>query len=71
MATTETLDKLYLEWSELTKARTFREKRLASQIRWLIDYGNSVRNNCGLEVVNKNWDAQAKTAIDTLNETGC
>jgi len=35
---TETLDKLYLEWSRFTKARTEREIVYARQIRRALDY---------------------------------
>lgn len=31
--TTETLDKLYLEWSQFTKARTFREIAMLGALR--------------------------------------
>ena len=29
---TETLDKMYLEWSQYTQARTFREKRMETAL---------------------------------------
>lgn len=34
---TETLDKLYLEWSQFTKAKTHRELKLEEQIRIIAD----------------------------------
>ena len=42
---TETLDKLYLEWSQFTKAKTARELWLIQMIK---DIGNA-----------KSWEAQA------------
>lgn len=35
---TETLDKLYLEWSQFTEARTAREIRLVAAVLWLSDH---------------------------------
>lgn len=34
---TETLDKLYLEWSQFTKARTAREIRMEKALRYLAE----------------------------------
>lgn len=43
---TETLDKLFLEWSQFTKARTARELALEKALRGLLDrYTGLV--NCG------------------------
>lgn len=35
---TETLDKLYLEWSQITKARTSREIRYERSLRSIADW---------------------------------
>lgn len=34
---TETLDKIYLEWSQFTKARTLRERTLAKALQNFLD----------------------------------
>ena len=34
---TETLDKLYLEWSQFTKARTRRELAMERALRWIVN----------------------------------
>lgn len=36
--TTETLDKLYLEWSQLTKARNAREIAMAAALKSIADW---------------------------------
>lgn len=36
MPTTETLDKLYLEWSQFTKARTGKEQLLLSTLHQIV-----------------------------------
>jgi|GEM_PF-5886926 len=45
---TETLDKLYLEWSQFTKAKTGRELRLENKIREIAQ--------------SKSWEEQAVMA---------
>ena len=35
--TTETLDRLYLEWSQFTKTRNFRERKMNSRMRIVAD----------------------------------
>lgn len=36
MENTETLDKIYLEWSQFTKAKTNRELRLENALEWAL-----------------------------------
>ena len=52
--TTETLDKLYLEWSQFTKARTSREIAMENALRWVL-------NNLGAHP--KNIQAVAKEGL--------
>ena len=64
----ETLDKAYLEYSQITKARTEREKSLASQVRWLIEYGGAMRQSFNGGRTADNWDKQVKTAFKALED---
>jgi hypothetical protein len=50
--TTETLDKLYLEWSQFTRARTERELKMA---RALADIANSNPNRFSDPIEHANW----------------
>jgi hypothetical protein len=40
---TETLDKLYLEWSQFTRARTLREIELLDALRIILEHPNTTR----------------------------
>ncbi len=42
LATTETLDRLYLEWSQFTKARTAREIEMLAVLRHIADDGMEI-----------------------------
>jgi hypothetical protein len=56
MMDTETLDKLYLEWSQFTKARNLREIAMEKALRWMA-------NNPGAHPMNV-----VAIAKDALNE---
>lgn len=45
MKQTETLDKLYLEWSQFTNARTAREIKMEKALRWIADVPGAHPNN--------------------------
>jgi hypothetical protein len=42
---TETLDKLYLEWSQFTKARTAREIAMEKALQWIAGVPGAHPNN--------------------------
>ncbi len=54
---TETLDKLYLEWSHFTKARTLRENMAANLFRRLLtgDAAESFRSSLGVAEDVRSW----------------
>jgi hypothetical protein len=55
---TEILDKLYLEWSQFTNARTHRERKMFDCIRWL---------NSMIESGEKHTPASYKAVRDVLD----
>lgn len=66
---TETLDKVYLEYSRITKARTYRERVLAARIRWLLDYGGAMRQRLAdNDGPSKRWESQVEITTKLLVE---
>lgn len=64
---TETLDKLYLEWSQFTEARTFREVFLSQKYNELIHavgnkYPGEERHETALRYIR---EAEARSSSDT------
>ncbi len=62
---TETMDKLYLEWSQFTKARTWRELALTEalvQARRRIDYLGVACND------SRHFDANASTFLPEIDK---
>lgn len=67
---TETLDKLYLEWSQFTKAKTGRETQLENLIREIVG-ADSYQSQAALaELALADIDGREpeQWAIDWLNE---
>jgi hypothetical protein len=58
---TETLDKLYLEWSQFTRARTAREISMLHAVRLL---------NSMVEKGERHTDSSRKAVLDALSPTG-
>lgn len=69
MSTTETLDKLYLEWSQFTSARTGRElmldKVIGSLTLALMEIRTSNANNFDDPIAHVDWCVErARAALD-------
>lgn len=63
--TTETLDKLYLEWSQLTTARTARELKYEAALLAAREAINPPdRHGISLDI----WNQRLKAATATINE---
>lgn len=64
MADTETLDRIYLEWSQFTEARTRREIELAARVEEL---EHAVRD-AAITLRNDRYDVRIYNALATLDD---
>lgn len=66
----ETLDKVYLEYSQITKARTIRERKLAQCVERLLELGWDMRHNLpdkdGMRARWERYAPEAKLLLEVL-----